>query len=501
MTLQRIIWLSSAIGLFILPFIVLIPFGYWWLWTHGGVLLWAAFIALCTIGSAAILHFCVRPRKHSEALISNEEISKPNPDWSPLDVMAWNDIQALISTVDSSTVVGQAEILAVVQKTVEVVARRYRGDKAGAHMMVTIPECLRLISVSAERIRELILRVVPGSRAIRLDHLFWVQSTQETAKSSYKYGHYLWNAYRTVRVALNPLGAAAYEAKGAAIAHLAETLGGYARAQIVRIVIEQVGKTAIDLYSGKLNDPVAPENAPQEPREEQPLRILVAGAPASGKSSLVNALMGSVNTPAHCIPTTSGVTVHSLDIDGQAAAQVIECPGYFTKADCRDKLLKEALSSDLLVWVTRANVAARQLDFDVLGVVRAAFADMPNRTQPPIIIVASHVDKLKPAAEWSPPYNLADPSGSKKAENIRDSVLAIAKDFADPRLAVVPACLLHSSQYNVDAIWAKIAQALPEARRARLLRGIAAAQPGWDFYEILVQIREFGTCIYGRLSS
>ena len=88
--------------------------------------------------------------------------------------------------------------------------------------------------------------------------------------------------------------------------------------RIARIVIEEVGREAINLYSGRLPadlDELMAEKpdevAPQAPASS-PLRILIGGKVNAGKSSLVNALCGEVVAAVDVLPAGDTATSHAL---------------------------------------------------------------------------------------------------------------------------------------------------------------------------------------------
>lgn len=85
-------------------------------------------------------------------------------------------------------------------------------------------------------------------------------------------------------------------------------------------------------------------------------------------------------------------------------------------------------------------------------------------------MVASHIDRLRPASEWSPPYDLTQPQNTKAA-SISAAVQAIAADLAVPVEHVIPVSLMEGHTYNVDdALWAAILSQQEGALKSRLLR-------------------------------
>jgi hypothetical protein len=107
---------------------------------------------------------------------------------------------------------------------------------------------------------------------------------------------------------------------------------------------------------------------------------------------------------------------------------------------------------------------------------------------PPMLLVLSHADRLRPFAEWKPPYDLDAASPVPKAASIRAAVEAAAADLGFPTDAVVPACLDEGAGlYNVDSIWAGVMARLSEAKRAQLVRCIGEHKASVDWSKVWSQ--------------
>jgi predicted GTPase len=208
--------------------------------------------------------------------------------------------------------------------------------------------------------------------------------------------------------------------------------------------------------------------------EEEPLRILVLGQVKSGKSSLVNALFGDLRAAVDVVPTTRHVEPYVLERDGLPRAIILDTAGYDQVdrgddpfADLRDQIL----DCDLVIAVSSAVSAAREADRRLLDRVRALFQAEPDRVMPPLVVALTHVDRLRPPAEWDPPYDLVNPSGLK-AEQILGAVRATEQDLglvADQ--VVVPVCLRQGQLYNVEEGLAPVLiERAPEAERVKYLR-------------------------------
>ncbi|HRO50685.1 MAG TPA: hypothetical protein PLW75_11140, partial [Hyphomicrobium sp.] len=123
------------------------------------------------------------------------------------------------------------------------------------------------------------------------------------------------------------------------------------------------------------------------------------------------------------------------------------------------------------------------------------FASRLNRRRPPIILVATHIDRLRPFNEWSPPYEANDPS--EKARNIRTALSAAASDLGFAPDEAVAVSLLDAAPYNVERLWQSIANALPEATRAQLLRVLHELKDRWTWGSLWSQASGAGRALAG----
>ena len=119
--------------------------------------------------------------------------------------------------------------------------------------------------------------------------------------------------------------------------------------------------------------------------------------------------------------------------------------------------------------------------------IRAFFASRPDRRQPPILLVVTHVDLLRPFSEWAPPYDIANPT-AEKAKSIRAALEQISGDLGLPLDRIVPVSLDERwPAYNIAVVWALIMATLPEAMRAQLVRRLRGSGSGWSWRKLLSQ--------------
>ena len=218
----------------------------------------------------------------------------------------------------------------------------------------------------------------------------------------------------------------------------------------------------------------------------EPLRFLVAGQTGAGKSSLVNALAEDVHAAVDVLPATRDFTPYEVQREGMPQLFIIDSPGVSREEDI-ERLVDKAMESDLILWVVSANRADRDQDHAALDAIRRRFRDSPERVPPEIIPVVTHIDRLRPFAEWDPPYDVASGEAGK-TRSIRDAMTAIASDLGFDVGDLVPVMVSAGAPaYNVDLVWAGLAGALTAAKSAQLLRSIGDAEGGLRLKQVLGQ--------------
>jgi predicted GTPase len=271
-----------------------------------------------------------------------------------------------------------------------------------------------------------------------------------------------------------------------------------------------VGYHAIELYSGQLlltrqldlsahiQQPPATRqhSAAAQPGSVTPLRILILGQVKAGKSSLVNALFGMTHAATDVLPTTVKVTSYVLDRPDLGGTIVVSDMGGYEDPSVPQGRLEEALSearrADLLLFVLSAVNAAREPDRRLLSQLRDYFAAQSALRPPPMAVVLTHIDMLRPRREWTPPYNIVSPD-TAKAHAIRDALQAVATELQLAPDLIVPVCLLPERLYNVEeALVPLVVQVLPEAKRVLLLRSLKTLRQQEDWELLGRQARAAG---------
>jgi uncharacterized protein len=470
--------LSIAVGL-VLPALSLMPLGSLWLWERGVILYWALASTLIVLFTFLALQRLFRERIPQIALENSPTASNPagtGEPWTPSEARAWEDVVAIAGQVDPARITSQEAALELAFETIDAVARKIHPEVREPVWQFTVPEALAMLERVSKRLGTFVDEHVPLSDRITVAQalvLYRWRGTIDALEKAY-------GIWRIARLA-NPMSAATMEIRE----RLSKQMLQWGREQIARQLAEayvmEVGRAAIDLYGGRLSigerelgahvTGVARtdrDNAANETAE--PLRVMVAGQVSAGKSSLVNALAGEVRAAVDVLPTTSRFVPYELKRSGLPTALIIDSPGLDPNTATVDELVQRSADCDIILWVAAANAADRQLDRRAISGFRSNFAAKPNRRRPPMLLVLTNIDRLRPFKEWLPPYDL-EAANKPKAQSINEALEAAAADLQFDVAEVVPVSLLNDREpYNIDALWSRIVAILPEAQRAQLLR-------------------------------
>lgn len=498
-----------------LPILTLVPLGSYWLWEKGWVVYWAVFACATTFIAWIVQWRMLRGVGADRSTTHPETAGGGDPDyreaqgearWTPGEKRAWDEVGRIAKTTDPASIKTREDVARLGLLTIETVAKSLHPERKSALLQFTAPEALALVERVAGRMNSFIRQNVPlGDRLTiaQLSALYEWRGTVELAEQA-------WSAWRFIRM-LNPGAAVANEVRERISKELMAWGKSHVSRRLAQVYIEEVGRAAIDLYGGRLR--IAPDrldtHVTRGSRDDlqsigtvatEPLRVLVAGQVSAGKSSLVNALGAEVRAAVDALPATSEFTPYRLDRDGLPTALIVDSPG-LDAAGVGGAFIEQVNRSDLVLWVVRANRADRDVDRTALAALRQHFAAQPERQPPPILIVLTHIDQLRPFLEWRPPYDLTDVT-SEKARSIRIGVETTAQEL-DIRIDSVIPCRLAPDQerYNVDAIWATIVSRLPDAQRAQLVRKLRDAEGAWDLGRVWGQVLSGGRVLANSLRS
>jgi predicted GTPase len=268
------------------------------------------------------------------------------------------------------------------------------------------------------------------------------------------------------------------EARGKLTGHLFDQLSTSMQLQLKRAALQEAASVAIDLYSKRFelahselgtSKAVLRDERLQAPPIE-PLRVVFVGQLSAGKSSLINGLMGTLSAEVSTLPTTSGVTLYQCKLEGIDLLHLVDLPGLDGTEVAQTQALEQMTQSDLVIWVLQANQPARSLDKKLKARFDAFYLQQENRSRrkPTVVAAISQVDRLRPATEWAPPYDL-EQGDSPVARLIRDAV-AYNQELLEPDLALAVAAGADQPGFNIDRLEALITEAYQQGVNTQLNR-------------------------------
>lgn len=484
MKLLKILWILVLL-LLTVPYVLLGLAGSIWLWQEGMLWWWAA--AAC-VGTLVGWRLAVWLHAKQPAVVAGVS---PGDTWTPLGHQAWEDVEVMarrVQTEDDVSLDRIESLAKLVQEVLQTVARRFHPESDQPELEIPVPHVLRIVELVAGDLREAFSEHVPGAHVLTLNDFQRLGRAAGFARRFYF-------LYRVASFGFSPVSALLREIREAVAGEVAQVSRGELKGWALGFCVRKAGYYAIQLYSGQLllsgvdfdgyqtaqsKRQTARAKADRQRMDEEPLRILVLGQVKSGKSSLINALFGETRAAVDAIPLTDRIEPYVLDRDGIPRAIILDTAGYEDQGGTADPfsglLGDQILECDLVLLVCSALSAARASDRRLLDAVRTRYQDEAGRLMPPLVVVVTHVDLLRPVRDWEPPYDLGRP-GSPKAKQIAAAVLAVSEDLTQgPDQAVVPVCLKPGMEYNVDeGVAPAIIHSVPEAQRVKCLRCLRTA--------------------------
>jgi uncharacterized protein len=460
----------------LLPYVALIPLGFLFLWREQAALWWMLGATVCA-AVAFLLRRCIAKTARAEAEAASKLASPASRDWTGRETEAWRSVEAIARETEPFSFTDEGQIRAALTRVTNAVAEQFHPGAARAHLRFSLPELLLLAERLARDLRGAVVAHVPGARQIQLDDVLWLKELYDrhgaAAKQAYDFFTRFQRIARLQRPESSLLGEAGLKLTGSAF----DSLSLRMRAELTAIVIRETGRAAIDLYSGRLRltlhesrAAARAENAAAQADLVGPVRILLGGQVNAGKSSLLNAMAGGMQRAVGALPTPDAPAELMLERDGKPEVVLIDAPGLGDDSAALKKLLEQRARADLILWVVSATQPARARDVEALRTLRGTDAATLERPTPPLLCAVTHIDALRPAAEWAPPYDLAQ-EDRPKARSIRDAVAHVGAALGFSQDEIAPVCVRDvASAYNIDLLWSLTATRLDGARAAKLAR-------------------------------
>ncbi len=409
--------------------------------------------------------------------LSGKAHSAPPPvtTWPDAGRKAWQDVDYLAGRMEASPPqFGDTEAFRALFMTVlDTVGRHFHPESNQPALELTVAQTLEISERALRDLRVEVIDTLPLVNGIKLCHVMQAQRLATHAPAAQTLGRYAILANRLRRWVFNPPVAAAYELVNLLDMTPTKLAARQAARAGVGLFVRNVGAYAIQAFSGQASLDITTLH---QVAEAAPLRILLLGPVNAGKSSLLNAMFSQQRSRRDILPCPGVKGEHILDRDDVPRAVMLDSDGFGGAGDetVRRRLFEAIEQIDLVIAVTSASQAARQLECDMLEEARRRFATSTRRTCPPIVVAATHIDELRPAREWRPPYDFIA-GDSQKERSVRNATDAISRDFQVPINRVIPVSLTEGAEYNVEeGLMPAVAAALPEADRAKFLRLVEA---------------------------
>lgn len=469
-------WLFfAAVLLFIAPYLLVFGIGSWWLWRQGMVWFWAV-----GTGVPTLLGLVLMEKARRMIFPSATAVSSSAPASTPTGRAAMESVRAISKRIQAENLpLEQPEVLEkAVRETfleiLETVARHFHPDVKHPALETPVAHVAALIELVADDFRRTFTRSVPWGKTVTLGRLLW---WKEKGDLAWRASVYWWQINRIRRMLFRPAMAIVQEVQD----HLGQnmtskTLDGL-KLSAIDFCITKAGEYAIQLYSGgfvleRESRPRLSTAVESIPFEQEPLQVLVVGQVKSGKSSLINALLGEMRAPVDVLPATEKIDVYECQPEGLPTLILRDTPGYGMVDDVKDPfshLRVEIETSDLLVMVCSARSAARKADREFLGKLHEFYRGDAKRTMPPVIYVMTHIDEV--------PEHLAPEAAS-----------AVAADFGVTPIQIVAVCGKWGRLSNLDGFATAIQEKLPDAERLKIARCIRQIRREQDEDKIIHQL-------------
>jgi uncharacterized protein len=469
-------WLfAAAMALVALPYIIVFGIGSVWMWQHGLLWCWAIGTGVPTLAGLALLEW-------SRRLMFPRSVSLPPP--APASTAAGQAAMQAVHEISQrlqaeNPPLEQADVLEkvvtkVLLEVLDAVARQYRPDEQRPVLQVPVAHVVGVVELVARDFRQTFVENVPWGNTVTLGRMLWWKNKGQLG---WQASAYLWQLNRIRRIVMRPATAIVQEVQD----HLGQNMATKSVDGLKRWAIDycvtKAGHYAIQLYSGQFvrDDEYRSrisERIETFAFEQEPLQVLVVGQVKSGKSSLINALLGRVQATVDTLPATESLNLYECQPEGLPPLILRDTPGYGAVGDRKDpfsRLAAEIEQCDLLLVVGSAHSAARRADRELLQRIHEWRQADLKRVTPPVVYVLTHIDLV--------PEHLAG-----------EAVDAAAADLGVRVEQIVPVCSQWGELSSLSGVVAAIDEALPTAERLKASRCIRQIRREQDEDKILRQV-------------
>jgi len=548
MILSRRSWVIG--GLMLSPVLVYVVLGGYALWSSG-LTFWAwALLPVCWL--VAWLVGRLWPPPIPETL----EPLQSGAHWTDRDRAAFEIVRArqeLVSQwtpaqlIDPHFYIEQVKLLAM------ELAAHYYPQASDPYSSLKVTEVLSALHLAVEDLEELVTETLPVAQWLTIGQ--W-QALGQTPKWYQRVQDSVWLS----SIVYNPVNLLRYFTSKATVEPLGEQVQQELLVRLYLRFISQVGYYLIEMNSGRLRggtqryrryfgkaqplsavgahpeasgppaaprpaasnaaaDPAARNDAPENSPAWATVQIALVGQVSSGKSSLVNALLGDNQAASDVLPTTREVQRYAITLGGlppaartsgaaapppasdRVSVVLLDTPGYGeagASLEQRRQIEAAVTSADAVLLILSANTAARKPDQQLLQQLEDYYHARPDLKFPPVIGVLTHVDLLKPSQIWAPPYDWQQPTDTK-GRQIREALQYVAEVLGPRVRVVVPVCSADqpARQWGIqEALVPALANLLSDAQATSLLRMFESEMQSTKWRKLLQDVKQTGWTLF-----
>ena len=389
---------------------------------------------------------------------------KPDPSWGSYHKAVFQDMEPFVRELASTDAPIQqlpSEALTVFRQ----VARRVGRKGEFAEYEITIPEIMLMLESLARQYRSILRAQIPLIDTINVSHALLLHKHKRKLESGAKWLGRAKLVYRGLRIA-TPAGVIS-EIRDQIFSAVVDESKKNLSFSLRRDFLMDVARVSVDLYSGNFRHAVdeIPDSAfyaldrQRMAESVEPIRIVLVGQVSSGKSTLVNALLGDVRAEVGVLPVTDQVTVYEYVLDDGVKTRVVDTPGLGSEKQSQKVAIEEAFSADIVIWLMRADQPAKRADQEAYQRFDEFFSMKENRLRkrPTVLAVVSHADRLKGYKE-----------GQGLPPDIESSLVSYCSQYVDA--AHWQVCALHGDQRGLVEVKEYIAGLREEAVQTLLNR-------------------------------
>ncbi len=475
---NAIFYFRLAMGLIalLLPLVSLSVLGSLWLWQHGLVLYWAIGACCVTLLVYAIERWFFRVDLSDDKLTARKAADlkdAADPAWSVREAAAWASVIEVADQVKPLEIASRDDVMDLGVKSIEAVARSMHPGEEHALWKFTLPEALALTERVSHQLAAFVSESIPLGDRMTVGQLLrayrW-RGAINVAEQAYD----LW---RIIRL-MNPAAAATQEIREQLTRRAYDWGREELARKMARAYVREVGRAAIDLYSGRMRTPefvdafpataangVTASAGPQAQGLRQigvsePVRLVVLGQPLVGKELL-----------------SAGLALKAVasDLLVKPIIEVGPPVPHFGPSAKLGELLSAADEADLIIWAladTEFDIDAQQAAYKA---VRTQMASRVNRKPQPILAVTFLSDEQHAS------------NGAMKSEIIAGLALKEEDVISVSSPGLLPA--------QTDKVWDAIIPHLPEAQRIRALRTLETNKPKLRLGKLFRQVFNAGRSI------